>query len=319
MFDFLSKTIIASGPKKSGGSLLTRLFDSQPSIIPFIDEAFFWEHVYKYQEKGQESLFIDTFRHFDRNDLMESFLDRDILPWIGGVFRETLPEKYELYLNFKKDVFLDNLAGLKRCYSISEIWNCLVKAYANALPADYSGCDIAYMFIGDRGRSILSTKASLGNSRCIFVMRNPYKALESLKTERMLGRDSLINKRKKALHPINFAQVINDYYFFWNNRSKILDKRTILIRFEDLVTDSRKTMKAVADHVGIEFTDNLLKPTLLGDPFKYGSSFGFLDGIDKSVLHRKAKVLSKIEVEIIRDHLKPILEYFDYTASEIAP
>ena len=78
-------------------------------------------------------------------------------------------------------------------------------------------------------------------------------------------------------------------------------------------------MKAVADHVGIEFTDNLLKPTLLGDPFKYGSSFGFLDGIDKSVLHRKAKVLSKIEVEIIRDHLKPILEYFDYTASEIAP
>jgi len=319
MFEFLSKTIITTGPKRSGGSLITRLFDSQPGIINFIDEAFFWEHVYNYQEKGQESLFIDTFKYHDISELMESFADRQILPWINGILRKITPEKYDLDLNFRKDVFLDELVNLNKCSSISEIWDCLVKAYANAMPTDYSGCDIAYMFIGDRGKSILSTKASLGNSRCIFVMRNPYKALESLKTERMLGRNSLINKRKKALHPINFAQVINDYYFFWNNRSKILDKRTILIRFEDLVTDSRKTMKAVADHVGIEFTDNLLKPTLLGDPFKHGSSFGFLDGIDKSVLHRKAKVLSKIEVEIIRDHLKPILEYFDYTASEVAP
>jgi hypothetical protein len=127
-----------------------------------------------------------------------------------------------------------------------------------------------------------------------------------------------MNRRHKPLHPINFVQVINDYYFFWNNRSEILDERTILIRFEDLVVEPKKTMRAVADHVGIEFTDNLLKPTLLGQPHKYGSSFASLKGIDKSVLDRKIKVLSEIEMEIIREHLKPIIEYFDYTEPEMA-
>ena len=148
-------------------------------------------------------------------------------------------------------------------------------------------------------------------------MRNPYDALKSLKVQRNYDRSIFTNNGNKPLHPINFAQVINDYYFFWNNRSDILDKQTILVRFEDLVADPKKTMKAVADHVGIEFTDNLLKPTLLGDPSKHGSSFGHLNGIDTSVLHRDVKVLSEIEIEIIREHLKPIMEYFDYTVPEI--
>ena len=160
MIEFLSKTIIATGPKRSGGNLITSLFDSQPGIINFIDEAFFWEHVYNYQEKGQESLFIDIFKQFDRSDIVESFIDRRLLPWIDGIFRKVTPVKFELDLNFRKDIFLDELTNLKNCSNISEIWNCIVLAYANAMPTDFTGCDTAYMFIGDRGRSILSAKAS---------------------------------------------------------------------------------------------------------------------------------------------------------------
>tara|TARA_B100000315_G_scaffold99577_1_gene91621 strand:- start:2193 stop:2363 length:171 start_codon:yes stop_codon:yes gene_type:complete len=46
--------------------------------------------------------------------------------------------------------------------------------------------------------------------------------------------------------------------------------------------------------------------------------FESLKRIDKSVLHRKIKVLTKIEIEIIREHLKPVIEHFDYTVPEIA-
>ncbi|KKU74129.1 MAG: hypothetical protein UX98_C0001G0059 [Parcubacteria group bacterium GW2011_GWA2_47_26] len=312
----IDKTIIVSGPKRSGGTLLTRLFDSQPGIIHFIDEAFFWEHVYNYQERGQESLFIDAFKHFGRDDLMESFIDRDILPWLGGVIRGIAPVKYEVDLHFKKEVFLDHLAGLKRCTSIPEIWNCLVNAYAHSFPTDYSERDTAYMFIGDMGRSILSTKkVNLKNCRCIFFIRNPYHALDSLKKARMFSRDSLLdrtNRKSKTLHPINFAEVIKDYYFFWNNRSEIVDERTVLIRFEDLVAEPEKTMRDIADHVGIEFTDNLLKPTLCGQPHGYGSSFEQLTGVGRSVLSRKIQVLNESEISFIGKHLKPILDYFDY-------
>jgi hypothetical protein len=305
MKEFIDRTIVVSGPKRSGGTLLTRLFDSHPGIIDFIDEAFFWEHVYTYLVTGKESLFIDVFKNSGPKSLAESFIDRDLLPWINGTYRQIVPREFEMDLEFKKDVFLNILRELNICSSISEIWNCLVKAYAYASAVDYSGCRTAFMFGGDWGRSMLATKKTLKNCRCIFFMRNPYFALESLKKSRM-------TRGAKALHPINFAQVINHYFFVWNNRSEILDERTLLIRYEDLVGQPEETMRKVADHVGVEFTDNLLIPTLRGRNWGGDSSFEELKGIDKSVLRRNIKVLNQTEIDVISMHLKPILEYFDY-------
>lgn len=302
----LEKTIIVSAPKRSGGTLLNNLFDSHPGIMTFVDEAFFWEHVYDYQERDKESIFIDIFKSFDPKSLETSFIDRAILPWVDGVSRRiNNNDQIEFNLEFKREVFLDSLRELKDCSTISEIWDCLVQAYANALPVDNSACRTAFMFGGDWGRSMLATKNTLKKCRGIFIIRNPYFALESLKKSRLV-------RGEKILHPINFAQVIRHYFFFWNNKDKILDERTILIRFEDLVAEPEKTMKIAASHVGVEYTDNLITPTLLGKSWRGGSSFKPQDGIDKSVLSRKIEALTENEIKFITDHLKPILDHFDY-------
>lgn len=306
MNTWVDKTIVVSSPKRSGGTLLNNLFDSHPGIVSFADEAFFWEHVYNYQENGMESLFVDLFRSFDPESLEAAMIDRDILPWLDGIFRGMQNnKKFEIDLGFNRKAFLQGLQGFRSCSSISDIWDCLVKAYADASSIDYSRCRTGFMFGGDWGRSMLATKDTLKNCRCIFIMRNPYFALESLKKSRL-------NWQRKFLHPINFAEVINFYYFFWNNRLEILDERTILIRFEDLVADPVKTMKIVAKHVGVEYTDNLITPTLLGKPYRGESSFVSKEGIDVSAICRKLEILNETEIGIIGEHLKPILKYFDY-------
>lgn len=302
----IEKTIIVSAPKRSGGTLLNNLFDSHPGVVSFADEAFFWEHVYNCQENGKEFLFVDLFRLFDPKSLEEAMIDRDILPWLDGIFRSMINnKKIELDLGFERGVFTSALQELQCCVSISEIWDCLVKAYANASSVDYSTCRTAFMFGGDWGKSILATKNTLENCRCIFIMRNPYFAIESLKKSRL-------NWGRRLLHPINLAEVINYYFFFWKNKTEILDERTILIRFEDLVADPVKTMKKVSEHVGVEYTDNLVTPTLLGKPRRGESAFKPIEGIDQSTIRRKIEILNENEIEIIREHLKPILDYFDY-------
>ena len=133
-----------------------------------------------------------------------------------------------------------------------------------------------------------------------------WRALESLKKSRS-------TRGEKVLHPINFIESLSYYYFFWENKEKILDKNTILVRYEDLLVNTEENMRRVADHVGVEFTPNLLTPSLRGDASWGGdSAFGGLKGVDKSVLDRKLKTLDKREIGLISEHLKPILEYFDY-------
>lgn len=307
MKNYLQKNIIISGPKRSGTTLINRLFDSHPGVIDLVDEAFFWEHVYDYKKNNLEALFIDIFQRFDSHSLVEGMSDRAILPWLDGIYRQTdgVPYKQVVDTGFKTDVFIKELQGLKDCESISRIWECLVNAYAEASSRDYSDCDTALIKSADYGKSILSAVDSLNNCRCVYIMRNPYYAIDSLKKAREL-------RGAKILHPFNMAEAIRDYCFFWDNREAILSEKTKLIRFEDLLVKPAEIMENVAGHLGIAYTDNLIMPTLANGDWVGLSSFTRTKGIDPSILKRGIKVLSRTEIDFIKTHLKSQLEYFDY-------
>ena len=301
----INKTIVVTGSKRSGTTLLNRLFDSHPELIDVIDECFFWEHVYNHQVNGLEGLFVDLFKHSDRSNLVEGLIDRELLPWLNGKFKQISIPPIEIDLGFNKEFFTRNLDCLSQCNSIEEIWRCLINAYALASKTDFSGRSTAFIREGDWGKSMLATKKTLKNCKCIYIIRNPYSALDSLKKGRELAN-------RKILHPINFSQVLNHYFFFWNNKDSIIDDRTILIRYEDLLMQPREVMKRVADHVGIEFNETLMTPTLLGNPWGGGSSFSHTTGIDKSVLERSISSLNVEEMDLITVHLRPIIDFFDY-------
>ncbi len=310
MFDFLENTIVVSAPKRSGGTLLTRLFDGQPGVCDFVDEGYFWEHAYNYESEGLEQLFVNIFKSFPVEEIENSLIDRDLLPWCEGVYKQTVPYDITCDLDWNREVFLSHLDKLKGAKNISDLWNGLVYAYTQAVGKDYSNNRTAFLHGGDYGRAMLTTKKTLKKSKGIFVMRNPYYAMESLKKGRII-RD--VN----VLHPVNFGQNLSYYYFFWNNRDQILHEDTMLVRFEDIVMNPEETMRKIADHVDVEFTDNLLVPTLRGKSWVGDSSFHELKGIDKSTVSRPIKTLNNLEIDFIKENLKDLIDFFDYELPEV--
>lgn len=300
-------TVIMSGPKRSGTTLLNRLFDSQDGIIDLNDEAFFWEHAYNYHRQGCSELFLDLFRMFPSRAVRDGFIDRDLLPWVEGVYRQdAVAESFRKSFAFDAKVFLGRLDGLKQCENVQQVWHLLVTAYAAAMPRDYSGCDAAFIKAADYGRSILGGHAFLTDCKGLTIIRNPYFAIDSLKKSRAM-------RGQKLLHPFNLGEVILDYLFWWGHLDAMRSADTLLLEYERLVMDPEPVMRRVAAHLGILFTDNLLRPTLLGEPWGGLSSFASTDGIDRQALARPLKVLDVDEVAFIGRSLAPMLERFGYT------
>lgn len=307
------RTIIMSGPKRSGTTLINRLFDSQPGIIDMNDEAFFWEHAYKYNALGADSVFVDIFRTFTPEALRDGFIDRDLLPWVEGEYQQNaVAHEFKKAFDFDADAFLRRLADLKGCETVLAVWHILVDAYADAMGCDYTGCDAVFIKGADYGRSILGGQALLDDCKGITIIRNPYFAIDSLKKSRTM-------RGAKVLNPFNLGEVVQDYLFWWNNREAIFGADTFRLQYETLVDDPEPVMRGVADHIGIEFTDNLLTPTILGDPWGGLSSFAKTKGIDRSALERSLKVLDAEEIAFIGRSLGEVMDHFGYTPETQVP
>lgn len=307
------KTCIISGPKRSGTTLLNRMFDSHPELMVFHQEGYFWEHVYNYDIKNQMNLLLDIFTCPDRNEIFESILDRRLLPCANGVYdqRYTAVEiSKELKFNLKK--FKRGLEQLKGCKRIQDIWSAFVETYSKSYNYDLMTIKASLIKCADYGKTILAAQKYLPNVKSIFIIRNPFYAIESLKVSRQM-------RKEKSLHPINFAEVISDYLFFWCNRSDIFKPGTLLVYYEELVTNPRNVTKRMADHLEISFKDILLVPTLAKESWAGLSSFMVTSGIDPRVLDRKLEQLNEFEIEIIKKHLFPLLQKYRYDISSQLP
>ncbi len=307
------KTCIISGPKRSGTTLLNRLFDSQPGLIDMIDEAFFWEHVYRYDIAGRIEMFLDLLRSYDPPALTEGFIERDLLPWIEGRYRQAGAfREFEVDLGFNTETFTGQLDALRGCVRVQDVWHVLVAAYAAASAGDYSGADKVLIKSADYGMSVLSGRRFLDRARFVFILRNPYYALDSLKKSRQI-------RGHKLLNPFNFGDALRDYAFFWDHRDEILGKDTILITYENLVARPREVIREVAAFWEIPFTENLLVPTLAAKSWPGLSSFKETREIEGDILDRHLQVLSPQEIELVRKHLADLLESYGYEPERQLP
>jgi hypothetical protein len=75
-----------------------------------------------------------------------------------------------------------------------------------------------------------------------------------------------------------------------------------IVPFEALVGDTERTMKALAEFLGIEFTDDLLEPTLNGQATKANSSFPVEgSGVIEGPLSRSEQLPAEDRAEIERE------------------
>jgi len=87
----------------------------------------------------------------------------------------------------------------------------------------------------------------------------------------------------------------------------------LAIRFEDLLTDPKKTMLKVCKFLGIPFDETLITPTIMGEPYKGNSREGkVFKGISTANLGKWKERIAAEEAKILEYWLDDVMEHWNY-------
>lgn len=86
-------------------------------------------------------------------------------------------------------------------------------------------------------------------------------------------------------------------------------ERVIVLRFDDLVTNAEAVMRLICERLGIGFEPALLSPTFNGEPLSANTSFERMEqgAVSAAPIHRD-KLLSKEDRRHLQEHCMPLYE-----------
>ena len=88
-----------------------------------------------------------------------------------------------------------------------------------------------------------------------------------------------------------------------------------MVIYEDLISDPEKTMRDLAGFLSIEFTDILLRPTLMGEDWFGNSTSGErFRGISAVNVDRWKKEITDFEIHLVNELFPFVLEDFGFEA-----
>ncbi len=140
--------------------------------------------------------------------------------------------------------------------------------------------------------------------RFVHIVRNPYASLVAIRKSKLDGDNyPLMRDFILSLH--------NSYYNLYRNEG-ILDNY-LIVKYEDLLTDTEKMMRQIADFAGLEFSEELLTPTLMGKPWGGNSSSGkSFTKISTAPLESWKSKIEDLEIRLVNAFVQPVLERFGY-------
>lgn len=269
--------LLISQIPRSGGSLLSQLFDGHPAALVHPHELKIgypkntdWPRFS--ENENPSELFAHLFEH---NNIQ--FIQHGYYKGKGK------SKKHRFYFipSLQREIFL------KICSSFMELTD---RHILNAYFTSYFNTWLNYR--GPlRGKYVIAFAPWLANDpenvhgffstypdgKMISILREPCSWYASTrKKSPQSSIDTLANKWNEAI----CAMLRNKK----NNPSSI-----ILLRFEDLVSDPKKTMLYICNHIGLDYLDILSTPTFNSEPISANSSFTVKEdeGILKDVVSRK--------------------------------
>lgn len=140
----------------------------------------------------------------------------------------------------------------------------------------------------------------LPGAHVLHVVRNPWSAFADT------------SKRPVPLNLENYllGWTLNQYYALLF-REKYPD-RVHIVRAEDVMQNSKKTLGAVCDKLGVETADSLERVSWNGTELKEVYPWGTIRTPTPAANLATAKELNAEQIEEIRTRAKPYLEAFDY-------
>lgn len=298
-----SVPLIVSGAPRSGTSLLYNLFDGHGDVTWLLNEGFLFEYLYDLGDSGVP-IFLDAAR-MPLADFIGGLREKDVMPPLHQPYRQTMdrgsvseitvnnPWSEEAFQAALKDANFDDVSGL---------WTHLVAAYGAALGQQIER--FVCLKAADYGKSVFAALRWMPETRGVLIVRDPLRALDSLKRSRELRGERLLSWPA-------MAQAIADMQAM-HRQVVALGNKIYWLRYEDLVTNPEPTMRALADWIGLTFEPSLLEPTMAGQSWPGISSFKPTKGIEETPSKRPIRALSDADVALAERHLADFKATFGY-------
>lgn len=301
MDNFKENAIFICGHRKSGTTLLLSLFDNHPEVSVYpADSGFF----FKYFPMSE----INEYSAAEKIDLIMNTVIKNLEEEL-----EKIPEQTKKEINFNIMKFKNEFRKLAE--------------KSNATPKDMLislAVSFKTNFINSTMRKYWIEKTSsteiyanevfqwFPKAKFVHIIRDPRDNWASLKSgwdqryknfsdskERLI--QSLIERGKLGMEFAKYNEKI-----FGKEKYKVL-------KFEDLTNEPEKTTKDLCNFLQIKFDETILKPTILGQPWKGnsfdGSEFTSISNVNAS---RWKERIDENEAKLIEYYFAEIMQYFGY-------
>ena len=285
-----SPIALISQVQRSGGSLLSQLFDGHPELHAHPHELkigypkkYMWPKIdlNDHPQRWLEMLFEDKVIEHSKGGYKKERKQDEVFPFI---FMPSVQRK----------VFLRYLSSVD-----SITWRDVFDAYMTS----YFGA-----WINNQNRYGQKKYVTAFTPRLAMIEDNMESFFEVYPDGRLLSivRDPKNWYPSAARHRSNVYGDIRKSIDLWKTSTKAAlrnkekyGERVCIVRFEDLVSKTESVMSYMADFLGINFDNILLVPTFNKCPIRANTSFNAEQhGIVASTLSRY-KVLSEEELKII--------------------
>lgn len=287
------------GVGRCGAALFRSLLDwhNQLIILPFSSKLLSLWHDY-----GCE-------RMRNTDEVANAFINRPKISWMKEKkhSHELTGNPYD-FSNVNWDLFVSSFRAYLNSHPLSfqnTFWG-INEAYAKASKGNKENarCLIAESLYEDRIKEIINLFPS---ARFLHVIRDHRGNTSSLKGYFLSTYGSLIYPGRGLRHGRSlFIHILKDYMVDIMRMADrcqrtMTPERYRFVRFEDIKENPEKTMREMAQWIGIDFHPILLEPTAAGKPFVGDSGFTNkkMKGFESEPVNRWKKHLRNYEVKMI--------------------
>jgi hypothetical protein len=287
--------------QRSGGSLLSQLFDGHPEIYAHPDELKIgYPKKYKWPKIDLNDIPKNWFTILFEESVVKHFREGYTK---GHKSEKTFP--FIFFVSLQEKIFFNYLDSLESV-TLREIFNAYMSAYFGSW-LNYHNVYGNKKFITGFTPRLSMSKENMKfffeiypDGRLISIIRDPRNWFPSAARHNR-QRYGYTDAKKGLTQWNQSARAMLE------NKDKYKD-RVIIISFEDLIRNTEPVMHSLADFLNIEFDDILLVPTFNKFPMVANTSFrAEKAGIAKNTLVRY-KTLSHEELDLIDKLTRDIYE-----------
>lgn len=296
----LHKPVFLLGSHKSGTSLLRSLLDSTPGFFTIPVETHFFQFTgfwvdYLFRRSLPETLAFEqilnkmldhiALSNKSRSKTSDSSLfGRWDVDRFVSMMREKGGEAFEQ----------QGFQGLMTVYVQAIHWSLYQKEMADERIVEKSVEHAEYAVLLEK---------FYPEAKFIHIVRNPYATLAAIRRYTAVKGYPFLGRHIGVLK--------NSFYYLYKNPLCI--KNYKIIRYEDLVQETRKTMADIAAFLGTDFCSSMLVPSSMGT-FWAGNSTRSeaFDGISTAPLHAWKDDISPMEIELVNRLFSHVCDDFDY-------